>query len=76
MFLKLKQLEEEEPELQIVWNEQLREVHAKVMGAVQIEILKHVIAERFQVQVEFGKVLRKTPPALPSKIGGVLSFKN
>ena len=55
MFLKLKQLEEEEPELHIVWNEQLSEIHAQVMGEVQIEILKSLIAERFHTEVEFGE---------------------
>ncbi|MFR8261928.1 NYN domain-containing protein [Frisingicoccus sp.] len=54
MFLKLKQLEEEEPQLQIVWNDELGEIHAKVMGEIQIEILKSLIAERFQVDVNFG----------------------
>ena len=55
MFLKLKQLEEEEPELHIVWNENLSEIHAQVMGEVQIEILKSLIEERFDVKVEFGE---------------------
>lgn len=54
MLLKLRQLEEEEPELHIVWNEQLSEIHAQVMGEVQIEILKNLIQERFGVDVEFG----------------------
>lgn len=54
MFLKLCQLEEEEPQLHIVWNEQLQEIHAQVMGEVQIEILKSMIQERFGVKVEFG----------------------
>lgn len=54
MFLKLKQLEEEEPQLQIVWNSELGEIHAKVMGEIQIEILKSMIAERFHVDVNFG----------------------
>ena len=43
MLKKLKELEEEEPELHIVWNEQLGEIHAMLMGEVQIEILKHLI---------------------------------
>ena len=54
MFVKLKQLEEEEPELHIVWNESTNEIHAQVMGQIQIEILKSVILERFQTEVEFG----------------------
>lgn len=54
MFVKLKQLEEEEPELHIVWNESTNEIHAQVMGQIQIEILKSMILERFQTEVEFG----------------------
>ena len=54
MFLKLCQLEEEEPELHIVWDENLSEIHAQVMGEVQIEILKSLIADRFHTEVEFG----------------------
>lgn len=53
-WLKLKQLEEEDPQLHIVWNEQVNEIHARVMGAVQIEILKDLIQERFDLSVEFG----------------------
>ena len=54
MFLKLKQLEEEEPQLQIVWDDHSGEIHAKVMGEIQIEILKSLIEERFHVDVTFG----------------------
>lgn len=53
MYKKLCQLEEEEPQLHIVWKEQLGEIHAQLMGEVQIEILKKLIAERFGVSVEF-----------------------
>ena len=53
MYLKLKQLEEEQPELAIQWNAQLGEIHALVMGDIQIEILKTLIAERFGINVEF-----------------------
>ena len=53
-FLKLKQLEEEDPQLHIVWNEVLNEIHAQVMGEVQIEILKSMILDRFQMDVNFG----------------------
>lgn len=54
MLKKLKELEEEEPQLHIVWDEQLQEIHAMLMGEVQIDILKHLIWERFHVAVEFG----------------------
>lgn len=51
---KLRQLEEEDPKLHVVWNEFLKEIHLQVMGAVQIEILRTVIAERFGISVDFG----------------------
>ena len=54
MMPKLTMLEEEEPELHIVWNEQLQEIRIQIMGEVQIEILKALIFERFGVEVEFG----------------------
>ena len=54
MLQNLKQLEEEEPLLHIVWNERLGEIHAQLMGEVQTEILKSMIAERFGVRVELG----------------------
>ena len=52
---KLRQLEEEEPELHIIWNEELQEIQVQIMGEVQIEILKSLIKERFDVDVEFGQ---------------------
>ncbi len=54
MLGNLRQLEEEEPQLHIVWNEALQEIHAQVMGEVQIDILKDLIRKRFDVDVEFG----------------------
>lgn len=55
MLPKLRQLEEEEPELHILWNEELQEIQVQIMGEVQIEILKSLIKERFDVDVEFGQ---------------------
>ena len=51
---ELKQLEEEEPLINIVWNPALEEIHVQLMGEVQTEILKTMIAERFHLDVEFG----------------------
>lgn len=53
MLPKLRMLEEEEPELHIVWKEELQEIQAQVMGEVQIEILKQLIQDRFGVSVTF-----------------------
>lgn len=54
MLENLRKLEEEDPMLHILWNQQLQEIHAQVMGEIQIEILKSLILERFQVEAEFG----------------------
>ena len=54
MLADLRQLEEEEPQLHIVWQERLQEIHVQLMGAVQLEILQRVIFDRFGVNVGFG----------------------
>ncbi|NLP33810.1 MAG: GTP-binding protein [Clostridiales bacterium] len=54
MLSKFRQLEEEDPQLHIVWSEPLKEIHVQLMGEVQTEILKSLILERFGVDVEFG----------------------
>ena len=51
----LKLLEEEDPQLKVVWNGQLQEIHMQLMGQVQIEILRNIIADRFGFDVEFGQ---------------------
>ena len=51
----LKLLEEEDPQLKVVWNGQLKEIHMQLMGQVQIEILRNIIADRFGFDVEFGQ---------------------
>ncbi|MBQ1190632.1 MAG: TetM/TetW/TetO/TetS family tetracycline resistance ribosomal protection protein, partial [Lachnospiraceae bacterium] len=55
MLKNMYQLEEEIPELHILWQEQKGEIHAQVMGEVQVEILRSLIEDRFGVQVDFGE---------------------
>ncbi len=50
---QLKQIEEEDPQLHIVWNSYLEEVNVQLMGEVQTEILKAMIKERFDMDVSF-----------------------
>ena len=52
---KLRQLEEEDPQLHLVWSERLREIHIQLMGQVQLEILRRLILERFGMEVSFGQ---------------------
>jgi len=48
---KLRQLEEEDPLLRIVWEESLREIHIELMGEVQTEVIRDIISERFDMEV-------------------------
>lgn len=61
MYRKLCKLEEEEPQLHIVRQEQSGEIHVRLMGEVQIEIIRNLILERFGVEVDFdeGSILYK-----------------
>ena len=51
---KFRELEEEDPELHLTWEESKKEIHVQIMGEIQMEILKSVIEERFGLSVEFG----------------------
>ena len=71
MLLKLRQLQEEEPQLNIRWDEELSEIHANVMGEIEIEILKNLISERFGLQVEFGSGNIVYKESIKDKVIGV-----
>ncbi|WP_367924688.1 NYN domain-containing protein [uncultured Ruthenibacterium sp.] len=64
---KLSQLEEEDPQLHIAWNEPLQEIQLQMMGEVQLDILKRLILERFGLSVGFGpgKILYKETISSP-----------
>ena len=55
MYKNLLELSEEEPELSVSWNEALKSIECKVMGEIQLEVLRTVIEERFGTPVDFGK---------------------
>lgn len=61
MLPKLRQIEEEDPGLHILWNEQVKEIQVQIMGEVQLEILQSIIQSRFGVEVSFdsGRVVYK-----------------
>lgn len=64
---QMRSLEEESPELRVVWRESIKEIHVQVMGEVQTEILKSLIRERFDMEVDFadGRLLYKETIAAP-----------
>jgi small GTP-binding protein len=75
MIPKLRQIEEEEPELHIVWDESLQEIQVQVMGEVQIEILQSLIKRRFGVEVAFdsGRIVYKE--TIANTVEGVGHFE-
>ncbi|MDF2594940.1 MAG: translation elongation factor [Clostridia bacterium] len=75
MLPRLRQIEEEEPELHIVWDEELQEIQVQLMGEVQIEILQSLIQSRFGVSVTFdaGRIVYKE--TIASIVEGVGHFE-
>ncbi len=66
-FIRLKDLAEEEPELNITWEKEHNQIHVQVMGEVQLEILEELILERFGISVSFdnGSIVYKETIAAP-----------
>lgn len=70
-LITLRRLEEESPELHLVWNERLGEIHAEIMGAVQLEILSKIIDERFGMKVSFDKGSISYKETIAASVEGV-----
>ena len=51
---RLRQMEEEDPMLRVVWNERWKEIHLQLMGQVQLEVLRRILLDRFGLEVDFG----------------------
>ncbi len=75
LLQKLRRLEEELPELHVVWREELSELHVRVMGEVQIEILKSLMLERFGLPVEFGEGSIVYKETIENMVEGVGHFE-
>lgn len=75
MLRDLKLLEEEEPELHVVWIEKSQEIHVQLMGDVQIEILQRIIKVRFGVLVEFGEGSIVYKETIAAPVEGVGHFE-
>ena len=75
MYDKLCQLEEEEPQLHLIWKERLNEIHVQLMGEVQIEVLQNLIKKRFDVEVSFeeGSIVYKE--TIVDRVEGVGHFE-
>ena len=75
MLQNLRMLEEEEPELHIVWDEKSAEIHIQLMGDVQIEILQRMIKERYGVLVQFGEGSIVYKETITAPVEGVGHFE-
>ena len=54
-LIKLRELEEEDPMLRIVWDERYGQIHVQLMGKIQLEVLRRLISDRFGLDVSFGE---------------------
>lgn len=75
MLGNLRSLEEEEPELHIVWQEETKEIHIQLMGDVQTEVLQKLIKERYGVLIGFGEGKIVYKETIDSKVEGVGHFE-
>lgn len=75
MLRNLRQIEEEEPQLHIVWIEETGEIHAQIMGEVQTEVLQRLVKERFGVLICFGEGRIVYKETIENKVEGVGHFE-
>ena len=74
-YTKLKQLEEEIPELHVLWNEEKRQIHIQMMGEVQGEILKNLVSQRFDIEIGYGSETIIYRETIAEKVEGVGHFE-
>lgn len=74
-LIKLKRLEEEEPQLKIAWKEELSEIHIMLMGEVQLEIVKRLIKSKFDIDAEFGEGTISYKETVADKVLGIGHFE-
>ena len=74
-YRQVRELQEEDPALGIIWDEKTQEIRARIMGQVQIEILTRLIEERFGVKVSFGPERILYKETVVSPVEGVGHFE-
>lgn len=75
MLRNLRQIEEEEPELHILWSEATKEIHIQLMGEVQTEVLQRIVRERFGVLIGFGEENIVYKETIKNTVEGVGHFE-
>lgn len=74
-YEKLQILAQEDPALHMEWKEKLGEIYVKVMGEIQIEVLKKLIQDRFSMEVEFGSGYIVYKETIANTVEGVGHFE-
>ncbi len=72
---RLKQLEEEDPMLKILWSEENKEIHVRLMGQIQLEVLRRLISDRFNLQVDFGAGSIVYKETISNRVEGIGHFE-
>ena len=49
---KLRLLEEEDPQMKLIWNEALRQIHVQIMGKVQLDVFRNLAKQRFDMEIQ------------------------
>lgn len=75
MVKKLKQLEEEDPQLQVQWNESAGEIYIKVMGQVQLEVVAQMVRDRYNIAITYGQGRISYKETIAAPVMGVGHFE-
>jgi ribosomal protection tetracycline resistance protein len=75
MVSKLRQLEEEDPLLQVQWNEAAGEIYIKVMGQVQLEVVAQMVRDRFGIAITYGQGRISYKETIAAPVMGVGHFE-
>lgn len=75
MVSKLRLLEEEDPQLQVQWNETAGEIYIKVMGQVQLEVVAQMVRDRFEIAITYGQGRISYKETIAAPVMGVGHFE-
>lgn len=72
---RLRHIEQEDPQLHVIWNEPLQELHIQLMGEVQLEVLRRIVSERFNMEIDFGQGSIAYKETIAGTVEGVGHFE-
>ena len=70
-----KILEAEDPSLNVIWNEAHKEIQVHIMGKIQLEVLREVVSDRFNLEVDFGPCEIMYKETIKNKVFGYGHFE-